>query len=179
MNGMLAAIAALAILSFSSPAFAQDEMTNTCEGAPDAAVVVVPELIHGIAAVHCTIFGHVIAGPEGVLWNYPGGFSPALVPAQMLGSEPEVVNHDYYFETIEARVLGADEADAAYSGFLEGFDERDDAAPKVIELSATNQEGIEQKVYFFSVSENSVWGYTCQPICTPEVPFMVLALDDE
>lgn len=176
-RGLLTAVMLLVILLGTSSAFAQEEMAISCDGAPDAAVVEMPDLVGDIAAVHCTVYGHLIAGPKGVTWNYPGAFYPVIVPAQMVQDEPEVVNHDFYFQKIEARVLGSDEANSAYMGFLEGFDERDDSAPTVIELAATNQQGIVQKVYFFGVSEDAVWGYTCQTTCKPEEPFMVIVFE--
>jgi hypothetical protein len=171
----------LFVLFLVGTAYAQEppEFEIPCTEARPEAVTEVPRLIGDIASIKCTVYGHLLTGADGYLWNHPGAFAPVIVPAQMAQKEPVVVRHDYYFKSIAARVLPESEAVDVYVGFLEGFDERSEKPGRVLEIVATNQIDVVQKVYIFQVDGGSIWGYTCQTSCKPEMPFMVLGPFDK
>ncbi len=169
-------ILAFVVVLAGSVANAQEpeEFEIPCANAGTEAVTEVPSLVSDLAAIKCTVYGHLITGADGLLWNNPGAFSPVIIPAQMVQTEPKVVRHEYHFTSVSARILTEKEAAEAYAGFLEGFDERSSEPGQVMEIQATNQLDVTQKVFLFGVGRDSVWGYTCQPTCKPDRPFMVL-----
>ena len=165
------------LFSFALNALEPQPIDLDCKDAKKEAVTEIPEPFEDLAAVHCTIYGHLITGSEGVLWNYPGGFAPVIIPSQMVKAEPKVVNHEMYFTSITANTLKGKEAKNIFSRFGKGFDMSEVESPaEVLELVATNNESIEQKVYLFNAGQNSIWGFACQPTCKPEMSFMVLKM---
>jgi hypothetical protein len=152
------------------------EFEISCSDAPDGAVTEVPKLVSDIASIKCTIYGHILTGADGVLWNYPGAFAPVIIPSQMVLSEPEEVNHQFHFTAVTAMRLDKEEAISVYKGFGEGFDVPKEV-PATIEIIATNQKSVSQKVYLFQLGPKTMWGYACQPTCKPEMSFMVLKFD--
>jgi hypothetical protein len=153
------------------------EFEIPCSNAPDGAVTEVPKPISDIASIKCTIYGHILTGADGVLWNYPGGFSPVIIPSQMVRSEPEKVNHKFHFTSVTAKQLSKEEAIVVYKHFGKGFDEMPKDAPETIEIIAINQKSVSQKVYLFQLAPETIWGYACQPICKPEMSFMVMKFE--
>ena len=65
----------------------------------------------------------------------------------------------------------------AYKCFGKGFDEMPKEPPETIEIIATNQKAVTQKVYLFLLDPKTIWGYACQPSCKPEAAFMVLKFE--
>ena len=175
---MLTKATSLAISTILLAAFAQagNAQEMTCTDAPKEAIVKVPERIKDFANVICTQYGHFLTGAEGTIWTYPGAMAPALLIAylDMADSKelPPEVNHSKYFSSIKARDIPASETAELIA---------DDGLPRppaeasitAIEISATNQDGIEQKAYIFT-SGSDRWGYLCDPACKPRDTFMVL-----
>ncbi|WP_044616186.1 hypothetical protein [Gynuella sunshinyii] len=155
----------------------EQEFEISCQGGPEGMVTEVPGIVSALASVKCTVYGQIITGAEGVLWNYPGGFAPVIIPAQMVRSQPEKVKNEYYFTSITAKNLSKNEAIEVYKGFGQGFDQMPKDAPETTEIVATNQKGVVQKVYLFQLGPQTIWGYTCQPACKPEMSFMVMKFE--
>lgn len=154
----------------------EPEFEIPCSDAPRESVTEVPKMVSDVASIKCTIYGHILTGADGVLWNYPGAFAPVIIPSQMVRSEPEKVNHQFYFTSVTARSLNKEEAISAYKGLGDGFDVLKEA-PATIEIIATNQKSMSQKVYLFQLGPETIWGYACQPTCKPEMSFMVLKFE--
>lgn len=155
----------------------QPEFEISCQGGPKEMVTEVPKLVHALASVKCTIYGQILTGADGVLWNYPGGFAPVIIPAQMVRTQPEKVNNQFHFTSVTARKLSKKDASEIYKGFGQDFDEMPKEAPETIEIVATNQKGVTQKVYLFQLAPESMWGFACQPTCKPEMAFMVMKFE--
>lgn len=155
----------------------QPEFEISCHDGPKDMVMEVPKLVQALASIKCTIYGQILTGAEGILWNYPGGFSPVIIPAQMVRAQPEKVNNEFHFTSVAAKKLNQKEAAAIYKGFGQGFDEMPKEAPETIEIVATNQKGVTQKVYLFQFAPESIWGFACQPRCKPEMAFMVMKFE--
>ena len=166
-------ISAIVLTAYSQSAEAQE---IACSAAPKEAIVEVPAAINDLATVICTKYGHFLTGAEGTIWTYPGAMAPALLIAYLDEADnkqlPPEVNHSKYFSAIEVRDIASSEVGGLLS---------DDGLPPpaadtrttVIEISATNQDGIEQKAYIFTAGANR-WGYLCDPECKPRNTFMVL-----
>lgn len=156
----------------------QPEFEISCQNGPKGMVTEVPKLVQALASIKCTIYGQILTGADGVLWNYPGGFFPVIIPAQMVRTRPEKVNNEFHFTSVEAKKLSQKEAAEIYKGFgQEGFDEMPKEAPEAIEIVVTNQKSITQKVYLFQLAPESTWGFACQPTCKPEMVFMVMKFE--
>ena len=155
----------------------QPEFEISCQDGPKEMVTDVPKLVQTLASVKCTIYGQILTGADGVLWNYPGGFAPVIIPAQMVRAQPEEVNNEFHFTSVSAKKLSQKEAAEMYKGFGQGFDEMPKEAPETIEIVATNQKGVTQKVYLFQLAPESMWGFACQPTCKPEMAFMVMKFE--
>ena len=148
----------------------------TCNDAPKAAVVEVPERINDLATVVCTKYGHFLTGAEGIIWTYPGAMAPALLIAYLDAADseqlPPEVNHSKYFSSIKVRDVTSSEVAGLLSG--DGLPPPPaDSVIAAIEISATNQDGIEQKAFVFSAGTDR-WGYLCDPNCKPRNTFMVI-----
>lgn len=153
------------------------EFEISCQDGPEEMVMEVPELVHALASVKCTVYGQILTGADGVLWNYPRGFAPVIIPAQMVRTQPDKVNNKFHFTSVVAKKLSQSEAVEIYKGFGQGFDEMPKEAPETIEIVATNQKGVTQKVYLFQLTPESMWGFACQPTCKPEMAFMVMKFE--
>jgi len=155
----------------------EPEFEISCKDGPKEMITEVPKLVHALASVKCTVYGQILTGADGVLWNYPGGFAPVIIPAQMVRAQPEKVNNKFHFTSVAAKKLSQSEAVEIYKGFGQGFDEMPKEAPKTIEIVATNQKGVTQKVYLFQLTPETMWGFSCQPTCKPEIAFMVMKFE--
>jgi hypothetical protein len=172
---MCVAVPAIFFVAFARDASAQE---IPCSGAPKEAVVVVPESIKDLAAVYCTKYGHYLTGVDGTIWTYPGAMAPALLIAYVEGAKskqlPPEVGHSKHFTSIKVRNIRASDTAALLA--------KDDGMPPppsgaqitaALEISAQNQDGVEQKVYIFDSGQNR-WGYLCDPECRPQNTFMVI-----
>lgn len=153
------------------------EFYISCQDGPREMVTEVPELVNALASIKCTIYGQILTGADGVLWNYPGGFAPVIIPAQMVRTQPEKVNNLFHFTSVLARKLNQSEAIEVYKTFAKGFDEMPKEAPETTEIVVTNQNGSTQKVYLLQLSPETMWGFACQPTCKPEMAFMVMKFE--
>lgn len=153
------------------------EFEISCQEGPEGMVTDIPKVVNSLASIKCTIYGQILTGADGVLWNYPGGFAPVIIPAQMVRTQPERINNEFYFSSIAAKKLDQKEAVEVYKGFGQGFDEMPKEAPDTIEIVATNQKGVIQKVYLLQLGPKTMWGFTCQPTCKPEMAFMVMKFE--
>lgn len=168
----LTSLLALPLLVASQGVLAQGFELD-CDGAGDRAVTTVPSPMDRYAEVQCTIYGHMLRGAPGKEWVLPGTYSPVVISAQLYVEQPQVVEHAMHFRRITAETHRGREASAifgAYAGFLLPPED----APEVMELRAISNEGVEQRVYLFETGPGSLWGYTCQPVCEPGAPFMVM-----
>lgn len=155
----------------------EPEFEISCQDGPNNMVTDLPKLVNSLASVKCTVYGQILTGADGVLWNYPGGFAPVIIPAQMVRTQPEKVNNKFHFTSVTAKKLDQKEAIEIYKGFGQGFDEMPKEPLDTIEISVTNQKGVTQRVYFFQLGPETMWGFTCQPTCKPEMAFMVMKFE--
>lgn len=155
----------------------ESEFEISCQDGPKDIVTEVPKLVYALASVKCTVYGQILTGADGVLWNYPGGFAPVIIPAQMVRTQPERVNNKFHFTSVAAKKLSHSEAVEIYQDFGRGFDEMQKEAPETIEIAVTNQKGVTQKVYLFQLAPETMWGFACQPTCKPEMAFMVMKFE--
>ncbi len=172
---------------------AVQEIDLDCADAPEAAIVDLPEKIRAITRVACSIYGHVLAAPGGgTVWsanlipvanseNVPG---PALLPAYIpteadraeLGEgKLKIVNHDAFFTSISMRSLTGAEKRERAEALIKGYAEYADAdLPDVTEISATNNIGVEQKIYVTKTRRGETVGYFCRPDCITDSWFTVM-----
>lgn len=165
--------AVLLLTGYSGTAEAQE---IPCTGAPKDAVVKVPEPIKDLAAVTCSRYGHFLTGADGTIWTYPGAMAPAMLIAYVDAADqkqlPSEVGHSKHFSSIKVRDIPSGEVRALLSD--DGFSETSPSGSvHAIEITAVNQDGVEQRAYVFSSGTNR-WGYLCDPKCKPKNSFMVL-----
>jgi hypothetical protein len=145
-----------------------------CAGAGPEAVVDMPVLFQSYAEIKCTIYGHLIAAPDGVSWHDPEDPSPVLIPAQIVRAQPKQRGHNAYFRKVSATKLDGAEAKRVYTTFMRSYKGNATVMPEVLELVAINAKNVEQVLYIFNDIEDKVWAYTCQPSCRPDLPFLVV-----
>lgn len=157
-----------------------------CDDAPKAAVTTLGPELAEIASLKCTIYGHILAPPKGVVWNTGygvladlGGYPipsnlPAYVPTE---EEREIstlhkVGHAAYFTDFQISVLNKDEAEKVVRARGGKFATADAAElPEVTQVLATNNAGVDQKVFFFDNFQGEKVGYFCRPECDAQVYF--------
>ena len=101
---------ALVIPLFAMAEENQPEFEISCQDGPKEMITEVPKLVQSLASVKCTIYGQILTGAESVLWNYPGGFAPVIIPAQMVRAQPKKVNNEFHFTSVAAKKLSQKEA---------------------------------------------------------------------
>jgi hypothetical protein len=94
-----------------------------CAGSPPEAVIKLPAPLDSWGQVMCTPYGHIITNLEGWIWTRPGGYSPVMIPSQMVRDNPAPLGNKYYFTQISFTRVEGKEFDEAYATFIKGFDD--------------------------------------------------------
>ena len=143
-----------------------------CDGTPSEAVIELPSPINEWGQIACTLYGHIISNKEGWVWSNVGGYSPVMIPSQMVRSNPKALGNAPYFTKIAFKQLHGVEAESAINVFEKGFD-KSPATPNVYSMSVTSVSGKELALQFFEF-ENDHWGMWCKKVCNPDTKFMIL-----
>jgi hypothetical protein len=162
-------VALLLLAIWGSAARAQ---VGDCSGTPKEAVTKLPAPLGDWGQVLCTPYGHIITNLEGWIWTQPGGYSPVMIPSQMVRNNPEPLGNKSYFTEITFTRVRGNEFTDTYKVFNEGF--ADDAQTTTgYRLDAKSVSGKSLKLYFFETGD-SIWGIWCSKECDPTSRFMLL-----
>lgn len=163
-------LAALVLLALGGTAQAQSG--SDCAGSPPDAVTTLPSPLSSWGQVVCTPYGHIITNQEGWIWSNPGSYSPVMIPAQMVQTNPEPLGNSSYFTRISFTPVEGKEYATAHEAINKGFDE-EEMMPKGYRLDVTSVSGKSLKLYFFEAGD-SIWGIWCREDCDTGSRFMLL-----
>ncbi len=139
------------------PAMAQDLID--CGTSPPDAVLVLPPPLDRWGQIVCTPFGHVLTSHPDWIWNYPGGFVPAMFPSQMVDGDPEPVGNESYFTSIVIAQVDDAEYRHAYEVMHRGF-APDGTQPVGYRVDLTSVSGRTQRLYLLDYGDVG-WGISC------------------
>ena len=162
----------LALSMLVAPLFVSGAPSGNCDGAPKEAIVELPSPIDDWGQILCTPYGHILSAKEGWLWTNPGGYSPVMIPSQMVRSEPKQLGNESYFTEINLVVLEGKEAEESIALFETGFD-KSESPPRVYSLQVVSVAGKTLGFRFFDFG-SSAWGMWCNKECKPSSRFMLL-----
>jgi len=177
---MKTALAAAFIwITFAYPPISLGDPTGECDGSPVDAVLSLPAAMDDWAQIICTPYGHIIAPEEGWFWSYPGGFSPVMVPSQLVRTQPEEVGNASYFRRVEFVLAKSEKVELVRSAFNAGFDANENPGD-IYRLTVENQDG-KPLILYFDVDESgkNTWGMWCADECDSDSRFMVLDMREE
>ncbi|TVO70086.1 MAG: hypothetical protein FHK78_16540 [Sedimenticola selenatireducens] len=150
-------------------------LVGECEGTPIDAVKELPNPLSEWGVIACTPYGHIISNKEGWIWSNPGGYSPVMIPSQMVRSNPEALGNKSYFKEISLKELRGEAAASAIEVFRTGFDKSPEE-PRVYSVKVVSVSGKELGFQFFEFGDHH-WGMWCNKKCNPDSRFMILNMD--
>jgi len=147
---------------------------NECSGTSEDAVMQLQPPLKYWGNIYCTPYGHIIAAKEGWIWSNPGGFSPVMIPSQMVRENPEKLGNKSYFIKIDMVALDGKEAKEAIDLFETGYDKSSNP-PKPYSVIIESVSGKSLKFQFFdNGNDEGGWGMWCNKKCDPSTRFMIL-----
>ncbi len=150
--------------------------SGECEGTPNKAVTELPNPLNIWGQILCTPYGHIITNREGWIWTNPGGYSPVMIPSQMVRKKPKPLGNHSYFTEIEMTTLAGEDAEKAIELFQTGFDSSE-STPTVYSLNVVSISGKSLSFQFFDFGNNIQWGMWCNRGCDLNSRFMMLNMN--